>query len=204
MKFRTIILAGMAAATAAASAPAFAQDRGCVRENNNNQATGAVLGAIGGALIGNAVAGRHDKGTGTVVGAVGGAVAGSAIAGSQNQPCPAGYRYDGPPPRDYGPPPPGPGYGPPPPGDRRDFWYGAGGDIRSRIEFMQDRINRTYANRWISRREMRDANGELNRIRNEDRRLHYQDGPDLRPQDRDYLQRSLDALSQRLHWFEHN
>ena len=198
MKFRSIALAGIAALGAAGvgSAPAMAQpyDPGCVRANQNNQVAGTVVGAIGGALLGNAIAGRHDKGAGTAIGAVGGAVAGNAIAGANNQPCPAGYVYQGPP---GGPPPP------PPPG-RRDFWYGAPADVHQRIDFMQDRINRASSAGWISPRETREASRELMRIRGEDRRLHYQDGPDLRPVDRDYLQGLLNNLSQRLHWFEHN
>lgn len=46
---------------------------------------GAVIGAIAGGLIGNSVAGRHDRGLGTVLGVGGGAIAGSAIARSGNR-----------------------------------------------------------------------------------------------------------------------
>jgi len=41
--------------------------------------TGAVVGGVGGALIGNGVAGRGDKLLGTVIGGVGGAFAGRAV-----------------------------------------------------------------------------------------------------------------------------
>ncbi|HUO20906.1 MAG TPA: glycine zipper 2TM domain-containing protein [Caulobacteraceae bacterium] len=197
MNFRTIALASIAGlgAVTALSAPALAQpyDSACVRANQNNQVAGTIVGAIGGALIGNAVAGHHDKGAGTAIGAIGGGLAGNAIAGANNRPCPEGYvrqeRRDGPP--------------PPPPGARRDFWYGAPMDLPARMDFMQDRINRAAGAGWISPSETRRANRELMRIRNEDRRLHYQDGPVLRPVDRDYLQGLLNNLSQRLHWAEH-
>jgi hypothetical protein len=196
MTYRLMALAAIATlgAATATSAPALAQpyDPGCVRANHDNQVAGTIVGAIGGALIGNAVSGRHDKGAGTAIGAVGGAVAGNAIAGANNQPCPAGYVYQGPP-----GPPPGPGPG------RRDFWYGAPNGVHERIDFMADRINRAASNGWISPRETRDANRELQRIRTEDRRLRYQDGGQLRPVDRDYLQGLLNNLSQRLHWAEH-
>ncbi len=41
--------------------------------------TGAVVGGVGGALIGNGIAGRGDKLLGTVVGGVAGAFGGQAI-----------------------------------------------------------------------------------------------------------------------------
>ena len=77
-------------------------------------------------------------------------------------------------------------------------------EIDRRIDFMQDRINRSASQGWISGREINGANRELNFIRSEDQRLRYQDGGHLRPEDRDYLQGRLDALSQRLHWAAHN
>lgn len=162
-------------------------DSGCVRSNEDNRAAGTVLGAIGGAIIGGALAGRHDRGAGVVLGGVGGAVAGNAIAGANDHPCPAGYYYPAP------PPPQGGG-----------FWAGAPGGIHERIDFMQDRINRSAGNGWISPHEARRANRELSFIRSEDARLRDQDGGHLRPEDRGYLQQRLDALGARLHWAEHN
>ena len=189
-----LILAGLMAA--AIPAAALAQPEGCVRQNQDNRVAGTVAGAVIGGLIGNSVSG-HDRGAGTVAGAVVGGVAGNAIAGANNQPCPQGYvrveRRDGPP-----PPPPGP-----PPG-RRDFWYGAPVDVHARIDFMQDRIERATRGGWLSRREVRDINGQMQRIRMEDRRLTRQDYGRLRPEDAAYLQSMLDNLSQRLHWAEHN
>lgn len=183
-----LLIAGLVLATAlpvAASAQPY--DPGCVRSNQDNHAAGTVLGAIGGALIGGALAGRHDRGAGVVLGGVGGAVAGNAIAGSNDHPCPSGYYY--------APPPPPPGGG---------FWAGAPAGIHQRIDFMQSRIDRSASSGWISPHEARRANRELNFIRSEDARLRDQDGGRLRPQDRGYLQSRLDALGARLHWAEHN
>jgi hypothetical protein len=162
-------------------------DPGCVQSNQDNRAAGTVIGAIGGALLGGAIAGRHDRGAGVVVGGVTGAVAGNAIAGSNDHPCPPGYVY-----------------GPPPPPAEGGFWANAPRGVHERIDFMQTRIDRAASSGRISPREADRANRELAFIRSEDARLHEQDGGPLRPEDRDYLQSRLDSLSQRLHWAEHN
>ena len=69
---------------------------------------------------------------------------------------------------------------------------------------MQNRVDRSIRGGWLSRREARDIGREMRRLREEDRRLEYQDGGRLSPQDRRYLDSMLDNLSQRLHWAEHN
>lgn len=196
-----LLVAGFLLAVALPGAALAQPDPGCVQDNQNSRAQGTVLGALGGAILGGAVAGRHDRGAGVVLGGIGGAVAGNAIAGARNDPCPEGYyrRAYAPPPReggDYGR-----GYGQQSEGG---FWRGAPEGIHERIDFMQDRINRASEGRWISHRETRRAYSELNFIRSEDRRLRVQDDDHLRPEDRDYLQRRLDALGERLHWAEHN
>jgi outer membrane lipoprotein SlyB len=43
---------------------------------------GTVVGGVGGAVVGSAVAGRGDRGAGAVLGAIGGALIGNAIASS--------------------------------------------------------------------------------------------------------------------------
>ena len=43
-------------------------------------AGGTIVGGVGGAVVGSAVAGRGDRGAGAVLGAVGGALLGNAIA----------------------------------------------------------------------------------------------------------------------------
>ena len=208
---RTLLISSLIALAIPAAAMAQPYDPACVRENQNNRVAGTVLGAIGGAVIGGAVAGNGHKNDGAVVGALGGAVAGNAIAGSQGQPCPNGYvRVER---RDQGPPPPQArndyrdnrdhrDYGDR--RDHRDFWDGAPQDIRQRIEFMQQRVNRSIQSGWLSRRESRDITNQMRRLRQEDRRLEYQDHGRLRPQDRAYLDGLLNNLSQRLHWAEHN
>jgi osmotically inducible lipoprotein OsmB len=45
-----------------------------------NKTEGAVVGAAGGAVLGNVIAGRGNRGTGTILGAVAGGVAGHEIA----------------------------------------------------------------------------------------------------------------------------
>jgi hypothetical protein len=192
---KSLLISGLMALAIPGAALAQPYDPGCVRSNQNNQVAGTVLGALGGALLGNAIAGRGHKEDGAIVGGLGGAVAGNVIAGSRNNPCPAGYYYAPPP----APPPP-----PPPPPPRRDFWYGGPQDIHDRIEFLQDRIHHAIDGGWLSPREVDRINDEMHRIRDEDRRLEYQDYGHLRPEDREYLQGLLDNLSQRLHWAEHN
>jgi len=203
-----LLMASLLALAVPGAALAQPYDPGCVRANQDNRVAGTVAGAIGGALLGGAIAGRGHQGDGAAVGALGGAVVGNAVAGANNHPCPSGYRYDGPP-----PPPPRDGYGPPrhdddhygpPPGDRRDFWYGGPQGIHERIDFLQDRINRAISGGWLSRHEQRDITIQMRRLRREDQRLEYQDGGRLSPPDRDYLQSLLDNLSQRLHWAEHD
>jgi hypothetical protein len=190
-----LILAGLLVAVAAPSLALAQPDPNCVRSNQQTSATGTVLGALGGALIGNAIAGRHDRGVGTVGGALAGGVAGNVLAGQHNDPCPDGYYRPAPPP----PPAYGPGYGPPPP-QGVGFWSSAPQGIHERIDFVQQRINRGASVGRLSPREVRDANHDLNDIRHQEANLRYRDGGHLSPPDRDYLQQRLDTLSQRLHW----
>ena len=194
MRTKLLIAGFMMAVALPATALAQPYDNGCVRQNQDNRAAGTVVGAIGGALIGGAIAGRHNTGAGVVIGGVTGAVAGNAIAGANNHPCPSGYYYA--PPPGYAPPPP-PGYAGP-----NGFWNGAPTGVNQRIDFMQDRITSAYRYGRISPRQSADANRELNFIRSEDQRLRYQSGGHLRPEDRDYLQGRLDNLGQRLNWFQ--
>ena len=185
MRTKVFIAGLLMAASLPIAAMAQPYDPGCVQSNQDNRAAGTVLGAIGGAVLGGAIAGRHDRGAGVVLGGVGGAVAGNAIAGSTDHPCQAGY--------DYAPPPGGGG-----------FWAGAPQGLHQRMDFMQDRIDRAANSGWVSPHEADRANRELSFIRSEDQRLRAQSDGHLRPEDRQYLQGRLDSLSQRLHWAEHN
>jgi hypothetical protein len=94
---------------------------------------------------------------------------------------------------------------PPPPGwDAGAFWRGAPDSPRQRIQFLQDRINRGIGDGSLDRREARSANAELDRIRQMDRRMHYDQGGRLNDQDRAVLQNRLDDLSRRIRWARRN
>jgi len=51
---------------------------------------GTIIGGVGGAIAGAAVAGRYDRGAGAVIGALGGALLGNAIASGDRTP---GFAY---------------------------------------------------------------------------------------------------------------
>ena len=70
-------LVAIAALTLTAVTATSADARACRRMNKTE---GAVVGAVGGAVLGNVIAGRGSRGTGTVLGAVAGGVAGHEIA----------------------------------------------------------------------------------------------------------------------------
>jgi len=81
---RNLLLAGL---TAAALTPSLAQAQNdsqmrCRNEQNNNRVVGTVLGAVGGALLGNAIGQGGGREGGTIIGGVGGAVAGNVIGGA--------------------------------------------------------------------------------------------------------------------------
>lgn len=75
---RMLFAAGLTVAVAAASA---AEARsGCEAYAHNRKVTGTVVGALGGGLLGAAVAGHGSKGTGALVGAGLGAVVGNQVS----------------------------------------------------------------------------------------------------------------------------
>ncbi|MGN6423078.1 MAG: glycine zipper 2TM domain-containing protein [Asticcacaulis sp.] len=84
-------IATLAAAGVAAAIPAVAS-ADCYRRSENGT-TGAIVGALAGAAIGNAASGRHDRGAGTAVGAVAGAAIGSSIARNNTDCYYDGYGY---------------------------------------------------------------------------------------------------------------
>jgi hypothetical protein len=177
-----LLLIGLMATSLPGAAMAQPYDPGCVAANQQNRTAGTILGAIGGAIFGSAVAGYHNRGAGAVLGGVGGAVAGNAIAGAASHPCPPGYAY-------YGPPP-----------SSAAFWSGAPGGLHARYDFVQSRIDQSARRGWISPGEANRAYRELDFIRSEDNRLRDQNGGSLRREDREYLQARLDNLSYRLNW----
>ncbi|HTK35443.1 MAG TPA: glycine zipper 2TM domain-containing protein [Caulobacteraceae bacterium] len=205
---RTFILIGalIGASTVPALASAQTPPPGCVRQDN--RAAGTVLGAVGGAVLGSAIAGRGDKTTGAVIGGVGGAIVGNQIAGSSVR-CPEGYyrqdqvqqpvqNYDRRDDRgdryDRG----GYGYGAGPDG----FWRGAPQGIREREDWLEQRIQRGVEQGTLDRREARRATDMLRDLRNTEQRLRRRDGGRLSRQDADYMQVRLDNLGQQITWLK--
>jgi uncharacterized protein YcfJ len=75
---RMLFAAGLTLAIATASA---AQARsGCEEYAHNRRVTGTALGAVGGGLLGGAVAGHGSKTEGAVLGAVAGGVVGNQLS----------------------------------------------------------------------------------------------------------------------------
>lgn len=76
---RTLLVAGVGMALMGAATAAQARS-GCEQYAHNRRVTGTVVGAIGGGLLGSAIAGHGSKGTGALVGAGLGAVVGNNLS----------------------------------------------------------------------------------------------------------------------------
>jgi uncharacterized protein YcfJ len=74
---KNLLAAGVAAVVLL---PSLAMAQVTCEERSQNRAAGTAVGAVGGALVGSAVAGRHDRGTGAIVGGVLGAIIGNQVA----------------------------------------------------------------------------------------------------------------------------
>lgn len=59
----------------------------CDARSSERQVAGGVFGAVGGAVLGSAIAGRGDRNEGAVIGGLLGAVAGSAVARNSGRDC---------------------------------------------------------------------------------------------------------------------
>ena len=79
------------------AASAQSVDPACRQANNQAATNDTIVGGLAGALLGTAVAGKHQKLEGAAVGGIGGALLGNAIGQSNAEPCPPGY-YRAPPP----------------------------------------------------------------------------------------------------------
>ena len=97
-----LALIGFTALSAAVALPASAQSYGpgydaygqrCENVRKNNQAAGAVLGAVFGGVLGSNIAGRGHRGDGTAVGAGLGALTGAAAGSSTTCAPPPPPRY---------------------------------------------------------------------------------------------------------------
>ena len=87
--------------------------------------------------------------------------------------------------------------------DSNSFWRGAPDNPYDRVQFLQERINRGVADGSLDRREAWRANRELNGVRQWIRRMHWQNGGQLGPDQRAAVQARLDALSRQIRWMRH-
>jgi uncharacterized protein YcfJ len=207
---KNILLAGLAAA---ALIPSLAMAQVTCEQRSANRTAGTVLGAIGGALVGNAVSSGGGKTGGTIIGGVAGAAIGNNLAKGPRD-CQHAYGYydndnrwhDNGVDRSVAY-----GYY-----DRSGAWvdgqpnvsgYSADAaytshvntlDVDDRINRIEDRIQRGRRDGSLSRREANNAQNALNDIRREeqDRRR------DGRLGDRDMasLQARLDRLAAQIHY----
>jgi hypothetical protein len=73
---KLVLVAGLAAA---AFIPSFAFAQSSCEQQRDNRVVGTVAGAGIGALVGSAIAPRHDRGAGAIIGAIGGGVIGNQV-----------------------------------------------------------------------------------------------------------------------------
>ena len=207
---KNLLLAGFAVA---ALIPTLAMAQETCEQRSTNRAAGTVLGAIGGALLGNAVSSHGGKTGGTIIGGVAGAAVGSNLAKGPHD-CVHAYGYydndnrwhDNGVDRSVAY-----GYY-----DRSGAWvdgqpnvagYSADAaytshvntmDVDARINRIEDRIQQGRRDGSLSKREANSAMNTLNDIRREEQ-LRHQDG---RISDRDQaaLQARLDRLSAQVHY----
>lgn len=191
---------------------AFAQpyDPACRQANNQTATNDTIVGGLAGALLGTAVAGKHQKVEGAAVGGIGGALLGNVVGQSSSQPCPPGYYRAPPPPpppqyqpQAYRPPPPPPppSYRPPPP-PPGDFWYGAPEDPHERVDFLKRRIDADNRDGVLSPREYAHLSDRLEDIRHQEHDMRERNGGRLFPEERDALYRRLNDLSHRIEMVE--
>lgn len=223
-----LLAAGFAVA---ALIPTLASAQQTCQERSNNRVAGTVVGAGIGALLGSAVAGRHDRGTGAVVGGLGGAVIGNQAAkGSAD--CRHAYgfydnngnwhandvaRSDA---RGY--------Y------DRNGVWidgapsgrwddngrwaaanangYGynasytgvdAPRPVGQRLAWLAERVRQGRMDGSLNRWEANRAQRDLDNIAREERGMRHRHGR-LNPQDEAYLQSRLDTVSSEIRWSRRN
>ena len=84
---RILMIAGLAVTAGLSAAPAADARDACQQRNHDRKVTGTVIGAVGGALVGNAVS--RDSG-GTLIGGLAGAAIGNNVARVK---CNSGYSY---------------------------------------------------------------------------------------------------------------
>jgi hypothetical protein len=203
----------LAAGIAVALIPSLAMAQETCEQRSANRAAGTILGAIGGALLGNAVASHGGKTGGTIIGGVAGAAVGSNVAKGPHD-CVHAYGYydnDG---RWHdnhtdravaygyydrqgvwidGPPPGVAGYA----SDAAYVSRNNTADLDTRIARIDERIQRGRDDHSLSGREAHDAERTLNDIRREERDRRG-DGV-LSDHDRNAIEARLDRLSNQIH-----
>jgi hypothetical protein len=205
-----LLAAGIAAAVLI---PSLAMAQETCEQRSANRTTGTVLGAIGGALLGNAVSSHGGKTGGTIIGGVAGAAVGSNLAKGPRD-CVHAYGYydnDGRWHDNHADRAVAYGYY-----DRQGEWIdgappGVGGyssdaaytshvntmGVDQRINRIQDRIDHGRSDGSLSRREANDAERTLSDIRRQESDLRG-DGR-LSDHDTTLLQARLDRLSDQVH-----
>lgn len=166
-----LLMAGLLGVIPGALGPqiAAAQDR-CEQIRHDNRVAGTVIGAVGGALLGGAVAGnRGHKDSGALLGAVAGGFIGNQVGGSKD-PCPDGYqRVD-------------------------DATYG----VHEREAGIEQRIHQGVDSGQLDRGQAERALDRLNDIRNEEGDMRNQSGGALGDHDRALIWSQLDDLERGL------
>jgi len=205
-----LLAAGIAAAVLI---PSLAMAQETCEQRSANRTTGTVLGAIGGALLGNAVASHGGKTGGTIIGGVAGAAVGSNLAKGPHD-CVHAYGYydDGGRWHDNhvdravaygyydrggawidGPPPGVAGYS----ADAAYTSHVNTMGVDARINRIQDRIDHGRSDGSLSRRDANDAERALSDIRRQESDMRG-DGQ-LSDRDTSLLQARLDRLSDQVH-----
>ena len=138
------------------------------------------LGALGGAVLGDVLGGRHGHGLGAGLGALGGAAVGNGLADARNTPCPS---YPPPPPPEYiresyeAPPPPRPD-------DGLMHWAGS----------LQGRIARDHDAGLLTNGQSRRLQDQINQIRQHVGELRWSSGGYLYPEDVEGLRSQLGGI----------
>src|SRR5260221_227283 len=212
----------IASLAAAALIPSIAAAQQTCAEQRSGRVAGTLAGAGIGALLGSAVAGHGDKGTGAVIGAVGGGIIGNQVSKPKTD-CIDSYGYydhNGiwhanavrsrnavgyydPKGRGACTGPSAGGYGRDVAYEARDIWAGAPLDIRQRESWLEQRTRRGMDDGSLNRFEATRALRELFQIRREEASLRRGDGM-LRRRDRDYIQAKLHTLSRNIRWMRNN
>lgn len=189
--------------------PSLAMAQETCQQRSENRTAGTVLGAIGGALLGNAVSSHGGKTGGTIIGGVAGAAVGSNLSKGPRD-CVHAYGYYDNDNRwhdNHADRAVAYGYY-----DREGVWmdgappnvdgYSANTSyvsrqntmsVDERISRIDRRIRDSRADNSLSGREARDAQRKLNDIRRQEQDMRG-DGV-LSDRDRDLLEQRLDSLS---------